>query len=111
MAIDYDKLTAALQKGRWYTGTELETLWKVKPKIRKARIAGLAKQGLLITRGKTANIQYQLSSGKKKIKTIGTTHIDKLIHAASSIGSENAIMKKALEEIKAIVTKALEVRT
>ena len=113
MAIDYDKLLYTTPIGQWVTGEELEKSWKVTPIIRKARAKVLVTRGFLLRRGKTANVQYKLagkgSKKETKAKAKPDTTLDELIKAATTVGSENAIMRKALEEAKAIITKALEV--
>ena len=111
MAYDYDKLCKKLTPGVWYAGTELEKAWKVDTKTRRARSVAMFTQGLLLRRGKTAMIQYKLAGtkAKKKEKDKPDTTLDELIKAATTVGSENAVMRKALEDAKAIITKALEV--
>ena len=125
MAINYDKLIDKTEKNKWFTGKELQKIWRVDTKTRRARIGAMVKQGKFITRGKTANIQYKLvkvnilptSTGNGVIdaklrKEAGLpatpTSLEELINAATKIGSENEILKIALREAKAIIEKALE---
>lgn len=111
---DYDKLLNKLSPGVWYDGASLNHLWKVPTEIRKTRVAYLTKKKMLMRRGRTANVQYRIYNPlAAEVKTVPTpaaapTTLDELIKAATDIGTENTIMRKALQEAKAIISKALE---
>ena len=110
--IDYDALLAKMEPNRYYKGTELDALWLTKPSDRKSRVKILTEAKLIKRTGKTSNVKYRLSNiatmGKSPPITKADTHLDDLINAVSKVGTENAMMKTALHDIKATVDKALE---
>ena len=114
MAIDYDYYVKATPLNKWFSGPELETLWNVSTTIRKARIKILVQKGLFRRRGVTANVQYRLlkttrsDTSNNIVTPVIPTTLDELIAAATKLGTENEIMKKALLTAKAHIEKALE---
>lgn len=112
MAIDYQKFLQKMSPGVWYGGDELDALWKVKPLIRRARATSMYSKGWLDRQGKTVNVQYKLGNPdnkKTKKKKVPLTTLDGLIAAATLIGTENELLRKALQEAKTLIEKALEV--
>jgi hypothetical protein len=113
MAIDYEKLLKKTPAGNWYTGEELRKIWRVDQATQRARIQALVKKGVFGRRGKTANVQYKYLLTKKKSavpieKPEALSSLEELINAATTLGTENALMRKALNEAKATIEKALE---
>ena len=107
------RITNLMAHGTWYSGVELEQLWKVEPKRRKTLLQHLARRGMTKTKGKTANIRYKLwnsepSPAKKEALKNKTTVLDDLINAAAKMGEENEIAKQALRDIDAILRKVRE---
>ena len=124
----------------WYTGEELEHLWRVTTAQRRKITAALRDNCMTSTTGRTSKIKYKVRPAsawqrKKKYKTkkkplnppekTGNGVIDaklrekaglaaipstleNLISAATEIGTENEIIKQALREIDAIITKVRE---
>ena len=112
MAINYDKLLSKLEPGKWYTGKELDVLWRETSSKRKTRVNTMVEAKMLLRRGKTTKTQYALSNialmGKETVKEKPPTTLDELIKAASKVGTENEIMRKALQDAKTLIDKALE---
>jgi hypothetical protein len=114
MAIKYDKLIDKAIPDVWYTSVELQRIWGVGQEVQRARIQALVKRKDFIRRGKTADTQYKVSN--KHNKTVKVTiekpealsSLEELINAATTLGTENALMRKALNEAKATIEKALE---
>jgi hypothetical protein len=119
----------------WYTGKELTAIWEVDTHKRRAIVPHMAKRDMLRRRGQTTNSQYQLrpendwlvvmSLAKPVIETTGNGVIDaklrkeagvpesqtllnNLIAAATELGTENQILKQALGEIDATISKVRE---
>ncbi len=110
MAINYDKLLEKTPVGIWFTGEELQKVWKVSYTVRKARVKVLVRKGFLQRRGRTTSVQYIIASGIKTTEPrMQHTALDSLINSASAIGTENKILKQALTEIKKIINEATEV--
>ena len=133
MDIDYEKLIDKVIPNVWYTNNELAKVWGVPKKIERARIQVLVKRKDFIRRGKTANIQYRLAykynetihvtiekpTGNgiidaKLRKEAGLpknpTSLEELINAATKLGTENEILRKALNEAKTTIEKVLETK-
>jgi hypothetical protein len=124
--IEYARM---LKAATWYTGNELDITWGVNKTKRRAIVLSLTKRNVLYTRGKTSKILYKLhpESGWQ-IKTIEKTGngvidaklrkeagvseipsaLENLIGAATDIGTENELLKQALRDINAIITKVRE---
>lgn len=117
MAIDYEKLQNKLPRDVWFTGPQLSQLWKLKDHVRKARANAMYHKGMLVRRGMTANVQYKLADvtdapAYKPVKDKPNPNLpnslDSLIAAASKVGTENEILKTALQEAKAAIERAFE---
>ena len=112
--VDYDDLLARMEPNRYYTGSELDALWGLKPEYRKSRINTLVNAKMLTRVGRTSDVKYRLSNIATMRKlppqpvTKADTNLDDLINAVSKVGTENAVMRTALHDIKATVDKALE---
>lgn len=108
MAINYDKLLSKLPKDVWVSGPQLDEIWKTAPTTRKYYVGVLHKNGTLQRRGKTTNIQYRLHKKEAVVPLVTptSTSLNSLIAAASRVGTENEILKKALQEIQLIIDTA-----
>ena len=122
--INYEALLNKLEPDVRYKGTDLDRIWGVNTDYRKSRVNVLVKKKKLKRTGKTSNVEYWLAA-TTKIEPTGNgvidaklrkeaglppqpSTLDQLIDAASKVGTENRILKKALLDAKELIEQALE---
>ena len=126
-----------LEQNTWYTREDLAKAWKVDTSTRSVIRARFRRRNMIHTKGDTTKTEYQLRpekdwkikdwkiKGFKPIKKTGNGVIDAklrkeaklpevpsaleaLITSATTLGSENEILKQAVRDIDTIINKIRE---
>jgi len=114
-------IVCRLAPNLWYTGKELDTTWGVTTPQRKGLIAHAVKRGMLKRKGTTSKTRYMLILDGPKPTGNGvidaklrkeanlpatTSSLENLIAAATTLGTENEVMRNKLDRIRAILDEA-----